>query len=322
MHRACLLVSALLFGCSHGATPVPKKSGDALKVDPPQEVPPRAIGVHCSPDETFPKILPVPEASGAVEVERDGRPFLLVHSDSGQKGRALLLPLDATPQEGAPPETRTPEGRTPEALTLSLDLRAGDDLEGIAAVGERIFTITSSGAITTFAFKGHALVRSSEATRLGPPPAACATLADVNCGRDYEGLCLHEARHSSEDRACDGYVASRAEGALYCVHVEGDRLALVDRPPIKLALPKGSLSDCAFGDRKGPAKNTLVITTNVRNFSRSYVVDEKSASLTELDVPGVLNNEAIAIDHEGRLYLFMDSNGETSGAARFNCRGW
>ncbi len=228
------------------------------------------------------------------------------------------------------------------SLTLPLDDAASDDLEGMAWVsnagGGRLYTLTSSGALRRFVPDGAGgLRRDAGAYRIGPAPLSCANLHDINCGMDWEGLCLRRVRHDAGREPCAGYAASKAETALYCV-VSDDRGHLsidASHPPLKLALrhlPKalqrrlpggdGVLSDCAFGADPGPAEDVLLVTTNIYGISFTYVVDEETGTATPLDLVATPSNEALAIDSAGALYAFMDDNGPASPAARFVCTGW
>jgi hypothetical protein len=274
-----------------------------------------ASGVTCVRDDTFPDTLPVPEASAAAEVELlPGVRGLLVVSDSGRKGAAVLWEMPGGP---------------PRSLDLPLDGAASDDLEGIAWVAGAgpagqgaLYTLTSSGAVRRFVPDGRgALRRDQDAYPLGPSPQACLNLHDVNCGRNYEGLCLRPRGTSAR---CAGYAASRKSSELECLVWDGDRL-VADAlwPPLALpSIPPGALSDCAFGAEAGPARATLLVTTNVHGGSTSYRVTEPSGALTPLDVAGTLSNEAIAVDRDGALYQLADLDREPSPASRWACTGW
>jgi hypothetical protein len=214
---------------------------------------------------------------------------------------------------------------------LPLDDRASDDLEGAAwrrgADGKpELLTLTSSGALRRFAPDGKGgLTRQGDAYAIGPAPYACDDLRGVNCGKNYEGLCL---RRRGATARCAGYAASKTDSALYCVVDDHGKLGIDPvRPPIHLAVEgmktkHGLLSDCAFGAEGGPAQDVLVVTTNVFGGSTSYVVDEATGALAAIDLVGTTSNEAIAIDKDGSLYEFADDNGETSQAQRFTCSGW
>src|SRR5208283_3986306 len=163
-----------------------------------------------------------------------------------------------------------------------------------------LYTLTSSGAVRRFVPDGQGgLRRDQDAYPVGSAPHACSNLHDVNCGRNYEGLCLRPRTTSAR---CAGYAASRAPAELDCLVFDGDRLVADElRPPMRLGrglVPAGALSDCAFGAASGPASATLLVTTNVYGVSSTYRVSEPSATLALLDGLGTLNNEAVAVDHD------------------------
>jgi hypothetical protein len=263
----------------------------------------------CQADTTFPGLLAVPEASGAAEVElTPGVRELLVLSDSGRGGVGILLSLGG--------------GSGSRSITLPLDQPAIDDNEGIAWRGGALYTLTSSGAVRRFVPNGQGLLtRDQDVYRLGPEPASCADLAGVNCGRNYEGLCLRSAPSA---HPCAGYAASKAEGKLHCVGIDagGKLFAKPDVPPLALSFPADQLSDCAFGAGGGPAADVLVVTTNVFGFSRSFRVDETTGATTRLPSTSLLNVEAVAIDKTGALYVFDDNSMSQSTAAKTSCVGW
>jgi hypothetical protein len=271
------------------------------------------LTIACKPDGSFPSPWNVPEASGAAEVElRRGTREILVVSDSGRHGAAMAW--------SAAGGTR--------ALTLPLDDAASDDLEGMAWVAPgRLYTLTSSGAVRTFVPDGSGGLRADGPTYpIGAPPFSCPDLHAVNCGKNYEGLCL---RPPGAAARCAGYAASKQETALYCVDRDASGRLSIDttKPPMHLDLARmtnreGVLSDCAFGAEGGPAQDLLLVTTNVFGGSSTYVVDEATGRAMPMDVVTTPSNEAIAVDREGAFYAFMDDNGDKSLALRFTCTGW
>lgn len=328
MRRVRLLVAALLLcGCERPPAPVPAPSSEARAAEAPvpapaaspvaPTTPPAPPTPRCKRDERFPSPWGLPEASAAAEVEfRPGPRELLVVADSGRNGAAMAWSA----------------GSGTRALVLPLDDSASDNLEGMAwqsaPGGGHLDTLTSSGAVRRFVPDGKGGLRADgEAYRIGASPLSCANLHGINCGKDWEGLCL---RSPGSRARCAGYAASRKETALYCVVRDGaGRLALDPlRPPIQLDLDRllrrreGVLSDCAFGAPGGPAEDVLLVTTNVFGGAQTYVVDEGTSRVAALDVVATASNEAVAVDHEGALYLFLDDNGETSVATRFVCEGW
>ncbi|MGD0678053.1 MAG: hypothetical protein ABSC94_21790 [Polyangiaceae bacterium] len=299
----------------------PPGSASAVEFDPrpgPRvEAGPPKHQVRCVRDATFPSTWLVPEASAAAQVElRPGRTEILVVGDSGRAGAAMAW---------------RPGPEAPRRLVLPLDALASDDLEGMAwvsdASGGRLYTLTSSGAVRSFVADGAGgLRRASGAMAIGPPPLSCPDLHEINCGKNWEGLCL---RKPGSRQRCAGYAASKAETALYCVLRDASGRLSIDptRPPIELSLEnflgrRDILSDCAFGAADGPAEDVLLVTTNVFGGSSTYVVDESTGQSTRLELSSTPSNEAIAVDSRGYFYAFMDDNGEVSPAARLLCTGW
>jgi hypothetical protein len=286
------------------AGPVPTLSG--LFAAPTAD----AASIHCESDPAFPTILDVPEASGAAEVEiRKGVRELLVVADSDRRGAALAYAL--------------PDGPARQ-LTLPVDLGVTDDIEGIAWRAGHLYALASTGYVERFTPDRGELTRDEDAYPLGPPPFT-SSHPTYAWGQppDFEGLCLRPPSRPPSAPRCAGYAASRAYGWLVCLVFEGDRLRVSPtRPRLPLSVNKEALSDCAFGTAGGPAEGDLLVTTNVRGGSTVYRVDEETGALAEIKVASTLNNEAIAIDHDGRLYQFMDSNAERSPALRATCTGW
>lgn len=285
------------------ATPPPVDAAAEAEVDAAPKPP-----FACKADGTFPGSLAVPEASSAAEVElKPGVRELLVVSDSGNSGKALLIALPSGAQR---------------SITLALDTGASDDVEGIAWRSGKLYTLTSSGAVRRFAPDGAGgLVRDQDAYPLGADPYSCADLQAVNCGKNYEGLCL---RAPSSAKPCAGYAASKAEGKLYCLTMDasGKLAASTTIPPLSLGLPADQLSDCAFGAASGPAADILVVTTNVFGLSQTYRVDQATGARTKLPIGSLLNVEATAIDGDGSLYVFDDNSSSTSTSAKVTCVGW
>ena len=335
-----LLVTAVVSGSAachretKGAPPRPKVAADEPAEDPAPEAPvptaPKAptaatlpeaaspsapqasVGVPaCTVDPGFSGVFPVAEASAATEVElTPGTRELLVVSDSGQNGAAIAW---------------TPPYGPSRALVLPLDRTAGDDTEGLAWRSGHLYALTSSGFVLEMTPDGSGgLARKLPAYPLGPPPFVCDVASDVNCGKNYEGLCLRgpaALTSAGKTPRCAGYAASRAEGALYCLSLTGDHLQIDQvHPPLKLSVHADSLSDCAFGSADGAAAGALVVTTNLHGGSKPYVVDESTGGITPIAIPGILNDEAVVIDHTGALYQAMDDNGTPSPATRATCR--
>ncbi len=276
--------------------------GDSADARNDSEKPP----LTCVADPTYVSPLAVPEVSAAAVVELNGTRFLYVLGDSGNNGRGLLEDLATGARS---------------RLDLPLDTAASDDIEGMTQHAGILYTITSSGAVREFVPGGSAFTQSIPAYPIAPPPFSCPNLLDVNCGKNLEGICLSAVRSAE---GCDGYLASKAEGRLYCVVMTAQgRLSInAGVPPITLALPATALSDCAFGSEGSAYGQVLVIATNGADGNMSYRVDPATGALTPLFAAGTTSTEAIALDPAGRLYLVTDTATTPSPGARFVCTGW
>jgi hypothetical protein len=301
---ACDRSPQLIGASAHASSTAPTEH--AVDSAEPRASPDHAP-VRCTRDPLFPTTWQVAEASAAVEVTLlPGTRELLVISDSGNGGEALLWALPRGPFR---------------PFRLPLDKQASDDNEGVAWLNGRLYTLTSSGAVRRFSPDGRGgLRRDGDAYPIGPPPYTCPSLTDINCGYNYEGLCLRAQPASAR---CAGYAASKSDGRLLCVVFDGERVRVdTIKPPLVLSVPHHALSDCAFGAADGPGKDVLLVTTNVYGGSTTYAVNEATGALKPLDVVGLPNNEAVAIGSDGSFYEFMDSDGTPSLADGFTCAGW
>jgi hypothetical protein len=262
----------------------------------------------CVSDPSFPTSLSLPEASAATEVElRHGVREMLVVADSENNGAALAYAI--------------PDGPA-RSIRLPLDLQVGDDIEGLAWRGKHLYALVSAGYIERFTPDGKGgVTRDGPVYPLGAPPYVTKSILLPGLPPDFEGLCL---RPEGVTARCAGYAASRAYDWLVCLVFDGERLRVdADHPRVPLdTLKKHSLSDCAFGAADGPARDTMLVSTNIFGGSTVYRFDEQTNALTPIDVEGTLNNEGVAIDHDGRLYQFMDGNTDRSPSVRATCTGW
>jgi hypothetical protein len=289
------LLAPLLATACTGARRAPPQPG-------PEPAPAARAALACTEPAGFPSTLDVPEASAAPLVDLPDGEALLVVSDSGNGGEALVVPTGA--------------GAAPRKLVLPLDRGASDDLEGAAFADGRLYTLTSSGAVRAFVFEGGEARRLSDAYRLGPEPASCGDLGKVNCGRNYESLCLRRTPVAGRPR---GWAASKEESRFYPLAVDAAGRLLIDASfqPITVAVAPRSVSDCTFAPT-----GELLVVTNVHDGNRTFVLDEATGEARVVDVPGLLNLEAVGADAAGHLYLFSDTNGRPSAARRFACTGW
>ena len=261
----------------------------------------------------FADSTPVPEASGAGWLVEGGKPMLLVVGDSGNHGAYGLVD----------PET----GQTTETGELPLSDEAGDDLEGIAVRGEKIYGLTSAGWVRSWRRHGKGFALVDKPYPLGPvtlprtrnnnrAPEGDGMVCDaqvVNCGRNYEGLCLAAKPRSA---SCIGFAASKADGHLYCLTEEAGKLVVHHDRAIAITRP-GALADCAFSD-----DDTLWVGANMFDLGRVSRVahwdDPAAATLEPLGSLAIGFPEAIAVRGE-TVYRMSDTGGAPSMMARFHC---
>ncbi len=255
----------------------------------------------------------MPEASGAGWLDIDGKPALVVVSDSGNHGAYGIV----DPQTGATIET----GRLP------LSSEASDDIEGVAAFGGQLYGVTSSGWIRVWRRKPGGFELVGKPYPLGPvdlpdrknndrAPEGDGMVCDpqvVNCGRNYEGLCLAPVRRGD----CVGFAASKADGHLYCLTEDAGKLAVHHDRAIAITRP-GALADCAFGD-----DDTLWAGSNVFDLGNVYRVahweDPANATVERVDSLAIGFPEGIAARGDV-VYRMSDMGGAPSLMARYRCR--
>lgn len=258
----------------------------------------------------FVSSLPIAEASAAVVTTLDGVATLMVIGDSGHEGDYLLV----DPQSGVVRE----RGKLPLG-------QKGDDLEGLAVRGDRLWGLTSSGWLRAWTRRakppgfdlvagplpiGHEYVG-------GAPPgdAMSCDLRRANCGRNFEGLCLAAPEVAPAGAGCVGMAASKAEGRLYCV-VEREGALTVDAARfVSLAKPD-ALADCNIdGD-------TLWAGANVFSLNQVWKVtgwrDPAKAQVAEVGAIGVGFCEGIAASGD-TLFRLSDTQGDPSLISKFRC---
>ena len=312
---ALLSVSFVLVavsGCSNGSDPAPKpvdaieetsvaerdlvegdievKAPDGTPLDAESEISNDVsdvsvgdLGVDIadtSPDTVSPRgciahpfeFIDLPEASGAANL---GGGRYLVVADSGHSGQALII------------EHLTGAA---SAVTLPLGSGAGDDIEGLETAPDgRVFGLTSAGFLRAWRVAVTADGVSAELV-FGPVAIsaesawACDPMS-VNCGPNYEGLCLHPAPGEGE---CAGWAASKALGELVCLRVAGDGFA-IDPTVRRVILPPDQLSGCAFAP---DAPYRLFAAGNV--YSGDLLLEVHADRIEQL-VSGAANQEAVIV---------------------------
>jgi hypothetical protein len=253
----------------------------------------------------FAASTPVPEASGAAWIDVDGKPALLVVGDSGNHGAYGIVD----------PET----GETGETGRLPLSDAVSDDIEGVSARGDRIAGLTSSGWVLTWRRHPGGFDLIEPPYPLGPvdaPQAMACRGRRINCGRNYEGLCLAPAPRPGSPGGCVGFAASKADGALYCLTEEAGALVAHADRAIRV-VGHEALSDCAFGD-----DGTLWAGSNLFDLSRVYRIarwdDPAAAQVERIGSLPVGFPEVIAVRGDV-VYRMSDMGGSPSLMARFRC---
>lgn len=297
------------------ATPAPAPPAQAAA---PAQASAPATRVSCMRQE-FASPLPLAEASGATYLPDPETPVLLVVGDSGTRGAFIELDL-AT-------------GKVLATGRLPLGRGVSDDLEGLTIIGETIYGLTSAGWMRHW--RRHRK-RSGDARYelvAGPYPVAepgaddtglvCASARDVNCGRNYEGLCLRDAPDPAA--TCAGFAVSKADGKLYCLTLEPDgRVRARAEDPIAVGPPE-TLTGCDFvpGAAAGSAEDLVWVGSNAFGFNRVYTVagwqTPASARATLLGMLGSGFGEALALAPGGAVYRFSDTANARSLADRYHC---
>jgi hypothetical protein len=275
--------------------------------------PPAAQAMTCD-SLPFAESTPVPEASGAAWLEIDGKLGLVIVGDSGNHGAYGVID----------PET----GATLETGALPLSDEVSDDIEGLSARGDQLIGLTSSGWVLGWRRNGKGFERAFAPYPLGPidlpdtknndrAPRGDGMVCNgrvVNCGRNYEGLCL--APTPRPGAACIGFAASKADGHLYCLTDAGGKLVVHHGRSIAITRP-GALSDCAFGD-----DDRLWVGNNLFDLGNVYEVShwEDPATATVARVGALVVGFPELIAARGDIiYRMSDMGGSPSMMARYRC---
>ena len=256
-----------------------------------------STSTECQPAKFADGIL-VPEASGAVWVEPSfGLPaHLVVTGDSGTRGAFVVVDeAGAELARGA----------------LPLDRGATDDLEGLARLGDVYYAITSGGQMRQWRRTAAARFELTEKAYAIDASLACP---GVNCGHNFEGLCL-----AAPGDGCDGYAASKGKGALVCLEVDAGGRVRADPARILQAAVPEVLTGCDIA----PEGDLLYTGANL--FGGNSVArwsgwrDPAAAHAEELGRLGPGFCEAIAVGPGGAIYRFSDLGGAPSLSAKVSC---
>jgi hypothetical protein len=276
----------------------------------------RASDAPCTPAR-FAPVLDLPEASGATWLEVDGAPALLVVGDSGTRGAYALLDPDS--------------GAVRERGALPLGDGAGDDLEGLTVMDGKVWGLTSAGWMRVWERRGagFALVDGpypiapvdaalpKKPARSAPTDSLACAGDGVNCGKNYEALCLAPAAPAGD--ACAGFAGSRADGRLWCLVKDGARVKGDPSRSIPVVAAE-ALTGCDVA----PDGETLWVGTNLLDLGRVYRVSgwrtPATAKAEVVAALGVGFPEALAVGPGGAVFRFSDSGSRTSAQGKFTCR--
>ena len=289
--------------------------------DEPAPPPPPAPAWTCEP-LPFAASTPIPEASGAAWVTFRGKPALFVISDSGNEGAFGIVDPD-----------------TGETLDQQAGRRSnyGDDYEGAAARLGEVWLVFSNGRLAHVSQTDDKFWISSPISPLGEPIAdaeeapghgtqppkgkgmVCGGMHAANCGRNFEGICLDD-RSQYTKGPCAGFVASKADGHLYCLlEHAGERTTYTADYERSIAVTApGQLADCAIGQ-----DGSLWAGANIFGANTIYRVegweDPIHAKVETVGPYGVGNSEVLAVKDDV-IYRMSDTNGSPSLMAKFRCR--
>jgi hypothetical protein len=294
--RCCVALVAILVACGKRETPETAGRKPTAAEKAPGEAKPGCEQVP------FAASTPVPEASGAAWLTIDGALALVVVADSGHDGAYGILD----------PET----GETKRQGELPLGSGASDDIEGLAARGEKLYGLTSAGSIREWTWNGSGFDLVAGPYAIGTGDSVCAPMKS-NCGPDYEGLAIAPTAPTAAD-ACAGFACSRGDGSLYCIVEKGGKLQIDRGRRIAVESKKMSLSDCAFSET-----GTLLTGNNLFGLASVHRVDgwsdPKTAKVVELETLGTGFPEVIAV-HGDAVYRMSDMGGDgPSLLAKFRC---
>lgn len=265
----------------------------------------------------------MPEASGAAWVTYQGKPALFVIGDSGNQGAYGVIDPD-----------------TGDTLAQGSLGRAnnGDDFEGLATRHGEIVSVVSSGRTGRIGEGSDGTFYGAGAREpLGPPIAeaeevpghgtqppkgkgmVCGNEFAFNCGRNFEGICLDDRTQYTKG-PCAGFVASKADGHLYCLlEHAGERTTYTADYERSIAVAQpGQLADCAIGQ-----DGSLWVGANIFGGNMVYRVegweDPIHAKVETVGPYGIGNSEVLAVKDDV-IYRMSDTNGSPSLMAKFRCR--
>jgi hypothetical protein len=255
----------------------------------------------------FAQSTPVPEASAAAWWTIDEQSGSLGAGTSSAGGKRMLLVVGDSGQHGAYGLVDPDSGDTRKQGVLPLG-DAGDDIEGLAARGERLYGLTSAGWMRVWKRDGNDLQLVDGPYPIGDGDMICDRHRS-NCKRNFEGLCLAPAAVPNA-AGCAGYAASKTDGALYCLVENSGRFTVTRDHAIAIA-NKNVLADCAYGD-----DGSLWAADNLLGLSQVYRIEgETPVPVAQL---GAGFPEVIAVRGD-MVYRMSDAGGSPSLMTKFRC---
>jgi hypothetical protein len=223
----------------------------------------------------------------------DGVLSLVVMADSGHQGAFGILD----------PET----GTTRIQGTLPMGSGAGDDLEGLAARGPRLYGLTSAGYLREWEWSGGAFKLVDGPYAISSQPELTCGAKRTNCGKNYEGLAIPPRPIAG----CELVACSKEDGKGYCF--AGNPLALTRT--FDITSKKGALADCAFSDT-----NVFYAGMNLFGMSRVLqIADIDKSSIVDLGPLGTGFPEVVAARGD-IVYRMSDVGGDgPSLMLKFRC---
>lgn len=240
---------------------------------------------------------PLPEASGAAWLAIDGKLALAIVSDSGNDGAYALIDPDT--------------GETREQGKLPLG-GPGDDIEGFAAHGDRVFGLTSDGWMRVWQRKGSGFTLVDGPYAIGTEADGTTCPRKARCKINYEGLALA----ATPQHGCAGVACSKGDGSVYCLTEKAGRYAI--DPARRIAVTKpGVLADCTFDDA-----DQLWAGNNIFGMDQVFRIDgwgdAKTAKVVATNAFGVGFSEVIAA-RGNVIYRMSDTGGAPSLMGKFRC---
>jgi hypothetical protein len=260
------------------------------------------LEIVCEP-QPFPQKVDLAEAS-AVTFISDTR--ILMIGDSGNKGAFAIIDAES--------------GSLVHKGNLPLDANASDDIEGVSLMNGTVYAITSSGWVREWSYSEGRFTASASSYALAPAESKgllCHKGTAMNCGKNFEGLCLRAETPPSGE--CAGFAAAKASGELICLVSDAAGKLALDPSRVISVAASGSLSGCDLD-----ANERLWFGNNFFAASAiGYVENWQSpgdAKIQRVGNIGLGFPEGIAVGSGGQLVRVSDTRGSPSLLSKYICR--